>query len=282
MTYPSITIRLRTILQFAALLIGVSLFAFQILVDIYGTRLGFSSYTIQLVDAFAPNVIIPLVTYFIVSRLLAAFYESEFKEKQKITEDLVLERLGLKDVRDYGIKNITPNLQCSLQKLRERAVNSKNINILTTFLEESLLSYHELDLAARNGCEKIYVLMLNPKSELIKIREGAIDDSSFETLSMSDRIKNRNKEIEAYKIRLKKVSPSLSIEVRYYDSMPPVYFCMCGEFAVVGLYWHSVRTTQTQMFEVEGKESGFWQRLNAEFKHIWDLPTTVKPEDVSE
>lgn len=266
------------IIQFSAFILLFFLLISHIVV-VYYTEL-FSEKFVTIYTSYTSNLAVGLITYLMIARVLAFYYRIKYLESLEIAQNMFLKRYGLLNVKEYGIKDIVPNLEECLPQLRKKIKDSKDVFILTTFLEESLFSFQDIESAGKNGCDNISILMLNPASVITKIRESAINDNSFSIFPMSKRIRNVSEAYYAFQRRLRVKYPNINIEVRYYDSMPPVYFCMCGEYAAVGWYWHSVRTTQTNMIEIDGKNSELWKHLRMEFDHIWKLSSTKTIEQV--
>ena len=232
------------------------------------------------ISNYFPGIAVSGLTFYFTSTVFKQYYEAINEENIRKTSNHFLGLSGMSTVKFYGVNNVYENLDKSLETLRKKLLKSKEVYILSTYLDETIFNYSELARAARNGCKEVKVLLLTPNeilgAQIIKIREKSLEDSTFtDTLSMSERIIIRAKELKSLEVKInrelkeKEIDNEIKINVKFYDTFPAFYLCMIDNLAVVGFYWNSIRATQNIMLEVKGKDTIFFKNLKREFDLLW-------------
>jgi len=161
------------------------------------------------------------------------------------------------------------------EKLNEQMRKAtKNIRILGTWIPGmNPLPFGAIDAAKRGVVTQI--LLLKPKSEITAQR----------TIDLRW---DKEKPIEAYKdlrrqLKQSGLLESPTIQVRFYEALPPFRIYMADEFMLMSYYWHPDGSSTGPHLEIFNNGSCYFgEYILKTFDNLWESPTTLTMESLDD
>jgi len=171
-------------------------------------------------------------------------------------------------VEEAGIINIHDMFPTT--DVASRFSSAKSIFIVQTWIPDIIPLLRSIENAINNGAS-IRILLMDPDSELAKVRSIELGYSSFDVAS-----NNINTNIEELRRFSSRLSVQNKLEVRMYDATPVACYHQYDDTAFVGFYWRNTPAIQGPQIEFKVGNSSFCNVVLSHVGDLWENSNTME------
>lgn len=164
---------------------------------------------------------------------------------------------------ESGVLGVFPKLP--IDQLEREVSAAHDVCILQTWSDNILL----LQPAIRNAAMahgRIRLLLIHPKSIMLKYRAREYKDGSFSARELRKRVSDQ---IHEMKVFCQSEGISDRVHIRTYDGTPVIAIYKVDDIVYIGMFWRTGSAMQCPQIKAAGKTGYYVQWAERHFEAIW-------------
>lgn len=226
----------------------------------------------------AINLPIPLWScgaVFVVALIVTAILKKRLRATNEYIKELEAEsarHLKMGEINsadpESGVIGVFPKLP--IDQLEREISRAQEVCILQTWSDNILLLQPAiLSVAKAHG--RVRLLLIHPKSIMLKYRAKEYKDGSFSARELRKRVSDQ---IHEMKVFCQSEGISDRVRIRTYDGTPVIAIYKVDDIVYIGMFWRTGSAMQCPQIKATGKTGYYVRWAEKHFESIWGDPNT--------
>lgn len=164
---------------------------------------------------------------------------------------------------ESGVMGVFPKLP--IDQLEREISVAHEVCILQTWSDNILLLQPAI-LSAAKAHGRIRLLLIDPKSVMLKYRAREYRDGSFSVRELRKRIRDQ---IHEMKVFCQSEGISDRVHIRTYDGTPVIAIYRVDDIVYIGMFWRTGSAMQCPQIKAAGKTGYYVRWAERHFESIW-------------